>query len=1576
MTTVGQLKHDLDNLLSECRRKHSDIRTAVESALNEIKLVPPLQPIKDNEQLQHRLCIPFMMAVGAGSKLMAQGLSVLQRLIATKSLPENFAAELLQSFYKNDANSLPLDCQLKILQTIPALMQNYKIHGQNFLLLVAILCLLMNSGSSALSNTASATIQQVFSSLFDKLKEHKKGEDTTMVELSTPDSEKPSTFHLDALELECYKVFTDLSAIVSNDEREYFDPDIQIRRVAVLEIIENILSLNKQVFRTQEELISVCRVKTFPALLKVINSPTLHFPNVVRALRIVHLLIATQPDLLGVETEIVLSSTNHLLLDTEDTSSRSLSITNFSGETPSSQASTASQYWMKVLVLEMYKALFSDFEVLRALFVTHDTNEKGKNVVSEIFTVLNHFLETSLPQYFSEERGLPSSDNPTLSKQNAALKLPLLDHLDKSEPPASISRLYSAHLVLKVLTNVVDGVSEFVSSLSANSGSSSIETDVDFVTGFNETVFPEIFKLFQKFIHCSMDNDYFHSVVRALQRYTHAVGLLGLTEPRNKLLLLLSECVIKGPVKSEDSKQPNSNLYTLGESIVETLSSTIQAPASPHKRKDSLTETNPSKNGTTEDVLQNASRVFTSRQIICYRALTNLAISLGLTLQDSWRIIWVTFQWVDYFITGPDEHSGSASNKDLRKVPEPLINSQDTATIKTSRSKLLESISEYQAPAFEQMVSVLTLLYTKGPLPSDEIPICPYNRAYFVRQLLMIVTSYPSLLLDNKKVWDHITVSFASLATDRSIPQHTRNLYITSMNDVVVSVTKKGFQESDDTDSLAAMSLEAFIVFINKLFSLPKSEELLVSNCETEMHLTVLTTLRSLIDEFDDRFKNSWGLVFTLLGSVFHQYSSGDLQDNKLDEKKRLLISTSFDILKLILDEFLTTLPEEQLKTLIDTLMSFCSQEQDLNISFSAVSYFWSISDSIRSHMDNVSNSTDNLLEGVDNIKALESALDDCSKDSVAFYQGLNVYLLSRLSYLSADSRTHVREGAIQTLFQILDTHGKYLPSWKLVYDVVLPGVIDVSRWSNKVGSQQNDVLSAFNLVLSGVVAVLNKYMLNFEDAKTTDLKIKFWEKILKYFNDLLALNWKDLNLKIFESYQDLIMPLPKATNVPDKIINIVFDFWTNVPIEYDFVKPEYQDSLAVFNKSFLYLYPIAQPRLSLLDVSKVLSLLNQCARYPVLKASLNDAEKLTDVQKAVMQNLDIISKQEMRDEFNSVIIQHLCIILCYPYQTRTRIERKLKSKFEGRLKIPTFAAISEASLELMTSKIHGLKDLKVLLPEQGFEKVISSLIEAVSYKAQSRRSDSEKPQWVKCNDLILYLTERILAENLEDIKERSEVWHLLVDAVTVNFEDVKPKEEKESLAQYGDLSKKILPVLSQGSVKQDTALQQIIGRIYRQSFVYDMNGIEKELCAGNLENTISSLSSFSFEDCFGTTATLVPYPNRDLRLQCLADLFSFALGSDRSLGLAYRFALARASFCLRRVIAEQRLLNRKPMGKILEEELEVVLEGLKEVLQVRKDKFEGITTLLSKLAPFALKIDGSGKRIETILLKLHSSRV
>ena len=71
----------------------------------------------------------------------------------------------------SDATSAGLDVQLKILQALPSLLQNYSSDIKEDLLITALnICFTLQSSKNAIvNNTSAATLQQLVVSVFDKV---------------------------------------------------------------------------------------------------------------------------------------------------------------------------------------------------------------------------------------------------------------------------------------------------------------------------------------------------------------------------------------------------------------------------------------------------------------------------------------------------------------------------------------------------------------------------------------------------------------------------------------------------------------------------------------------------------------------------------------------------------------------------------------------------------------------------------------------------------------------------------------------------------------------------------------------------------------------------------------------------------------------------------------------------------------------------------------------------------------------------------------------------------------------------------------------------------------------------------------------------------------------------------------------------------------------------------------------------------------------------------------------------------------------------------------------------------------
>lgn len=74
------------------------------------------------------------------------------------------------------ASSAALDVQLKILQALPSLLQNYAVDLQGDLLVTTLnICFILQSSKNAIvNNTSAATLQQLVAAVFDKVTEEDK----------------------------------------------------------------------------------------------------------------------------------------------------------------------------------------------------------------------------------------------------------------------------------------------------------------------------------------------------------------------------------------------------------------------------------------------------------------------------------------------------------------------------------------------------------------------------------------------------------------------------------------------------------------------------------------------------------------------------------------------------------------------------------------------------------------------------------------------------------------------------------------------------------------------------------------------------------------------------------------------------------------------------------------------------------------------------------------------------------------------------------------------------------------------------------------------------------------------------------------------------------------------------------------------------------------------------------------------------------------------------------------------------------------------------------------------------------
>ncbi|CAK9436234.1 uncharacterized protein LODBEIA_P07920 [Lodderomyces beijingensis] len=1605
MSHVSQLLADLNSLASDSKKRHPDVRHSVDEAIKLLKHYKPTTPLAEiqDADTQKATSHSLTSACDTGNvKLNNIALPIINRLLLLRFIPSANLQSVMKSFA--ESSHLAVDIQLKILQCLP-LFSNYAndLTGSLIIDLIDICSNLTSSNRSPIvMNAASATLQQLFSDVFERAA-NSQGQRDCKVEVDSDE-----IIEVDQSSYEAYLILADLGRIITNNRPTYMKSSTHIKVLSALDICENLLHGHEKLFQTHQELAYLLRVEIVPSLLKMLDSQSKSYALIVRVLRIIQILLSSQLQNLKIEIEIIISFLNHILLDNEEDEE-------------------LRPRWEKILVLEMYKNLFHDFGAIKSIFQTYDHDNLKKDVLRELFTILDSYLQdinplrddiVRPPRALSEQQSGSSFSTRIMhiSRENSSLKTPILDHLDKSDPPATIPSTYPIYLIFEILVSFSVGVSDFVTSLSAaGEKANDIESDVDFINAIMESTASEVSLLYSQLLYTSTDNSIFQVLLKSFQRFTHTLGLLGIDSLRDKLLVVLSKTVIenvsrksiqqheqqqqqqqqgeydekqkemeiekeKEKEKGEESgsllEEQRKQLMAIGGSLVDTISATIQ---------NSTADNNNNENSASaSQAAALRPRNLNPRQVQCLRVLLSLASSLGSTLGRSWSVIWITLQWAAYFLEGADSFSGFSKNSQQAGV-SPQLNAADFEVIEVSYRKLFDSIAEIPPDAFKDLllcfIELSDAAFSDNSDNSDEVgkfglKQCPYNKSFPLSTISKVTELNPvRFIIEDDTNWEIVSAYFTKLSSNRNLSTSMRLFAATAYGKVVEVMAERGFNAKTDAiiEQTSVKTLKSLNLCLQELFGQGIAGELLMLNCETEIHLMILKTLHRLIEKYDSHYQSSWKQVFDILNTPFK--GAGDIHQSHLKDKFQLLLEHSFDTLKLILDEFLSTLPIQQLKFLVDTLVNFARQTNDLNISFSAVSYFWLVSDCFRSRLDSFSE--DRNIESIANWKSEGELVEfiDAQDECYASYFSLDLYLLLCLAKLSKEEmqRAQVREGAIHTFFQIIDAHGPILKqNWSIIYEIAIPNVVSICP--NSYSKEWSETL---RLLLEGFTTMYRKY---FTVAVDSNVVAK-WQIYVDYMQTLINFNLIEVNLIVFGALQDLLRaPISISSN--SQVTDLLFNLWSRVPVEYDLVNPEYQESVVSHMKVFQPLYRQLEPNLTIEQVDIISDLFNKTARYPVIPLSQLDDVKPSKLQAAILDNIREVEVDD--SQIQAAIAQLLTNIIVYPFGVKARIDQKLQNNpvVKKNYKIPTFTAVSFHALLLLDDKLKRYGYVKLLDNEKNLVRTMKALHEIVENKAGGQKrivneeSLGSQALWQRSQNLLLRIIESLLKRESDPSVE---LLNLITKSLTLTLrnedgEFLAASDEACKIEQYLQLKKVVVPQLVK--TENPAFVLEFLEEIYNTSYLYDLNEVEKNLILSNVKDNheaIEQLTTFSLHQFFGTTEPLHVFPNSKIRINCLKELYEFSTHPTSYKPVAEVYLLRRICFALRRTIADLKLVVRRPLPMIQLQELRLILEmldSLKEISLPNVHLSKKMNQLLIELIPHAKKVAGMGHVLSQILIK------
>ena len=668
--------------------------------------------------------------------------------------------EVLQAF--RECSTLALDIQLKVLQALPSLLQNYagSLTGELLVNAFQVCFLLYGSKTAVVSNTAAAALQQLVNSTLEKAALKDDGT-TDEPELEVPIGD--GTIWIHGAALDAYHLLDDV-CLLTDGQKPKVLLAASLSQNFGLELLESVLVNHADTVTTHPEQIHVLRQRLMPLIIKILSERA-SFSITVRTMRVLQLVLSRLLFALAEDCEMALSLLNHML------------------------DADAAILWKRALCLEVFRNIHSEPALVRSIYAHYDQADEKRNILrdhlgglvrlaSEKPAVIGLGQQSSIPssigqddtsgeQAAAQAGGLVGSigasvitadpNRPGISAQWSLIRTPCIEQLDKSEPP-NLPATYIYSLALTCITRFSDGLARFllpftvpVESKSKRKQSSVKEPEFsDSIDGSSsntiqkkqsfggrklpvnplslrdhvlysqittsghmvEHCWPALLAASSTYLNATMDSENYHGLIRSFQKFTQIAGLLDLATPRDAFLTTLGKHAVPALNSTSIMPQVSGRNSMTHEDLV---ASDHDPGASPIMR---------------QQPVETAIPTMSTRHLLCLRALLNLGIALGPFLKKSWAIILETLLQADLILsfsgpTGRKQAKRAASKAESEAAAEKADGSEDlgleVTAAETAASRLLENTADLSSDAFLDFVKCLcSLLHIEDTMQEGE----------------------------------------------------------------------------------------------------------------------------------------------------------------------------------------------------------------------------------------------------------------------------------------------------------------------------------------------------------------------------------------------------------------------------------------------------------------------------------------------------------------------------------------------------------------------------------------------------------------------------------------------------------------------------------------------------------------------------------------------------------------------------------------------------------------------------------------------------------------------------------------
>ncbi|WFD42076.1 Endocytosis and vacuole integrity protein [Malassezia psittaci] len=1171
---------ELQALAAETRRRHPEVRQAAENVLQRVRDTDhnsSIDAFGSDPSADQMLVQAIILAWKTkASKAVLIGLSLFQRSISLHLIPEAALGELLEVLHTLQSNvaRTDVDVQLKILQTIPALLADYPSITSKLLSNTLMLCfsLYTQSRVTVVSSTAAATLRQNIMTVFDKVHAEDRvfdaikagGEDAAAAApLPVHTAQMPDgNITLFPASSDAYFILVDLCSL-ANGEAASFLPLQTLSKTFVLELLESLLTNHARLFACSNakearhpELLYVLRSAACPFLLKAF-SETPSFPVSVRVMRLVRLLLRQFSEELILEIEILLRMVLKTLQDTKN-----------------------EPLWHRILALEVVRSLCADADFLHRLYSWYDAGNAGPDNVpsTPLFAGLvaslaaigaearSHLLvDLSLvspveegsgdePRSPAQDRsytlygaasaavagvrnaaeGLLSTRPEPLTSSSAPV-VQLLDQLDKVEapqpgaPPLPLTYmpllvLWShAHLAQSLAWSILSRYAEEFANVqiapSTLVPSDELVTDVAMLQLYSQ----EANDMLAFFLTVQTTDYIFDQTLLALSNFGQALGVLGLFQECDRVLGTLSNIAL-----------PNAAL---------------------------------------------AGSKLNKRNWAAQLALSATAIALAGSLGQRWRSVLQTLACALALNTEDSDGFVASTSKAAPSPPLALGNitgelngtislhflggfQSGTNHLRAELDRVFNHSFYLSDQEFVRFATILSNIATEQQphlLPKLEGTVLDQIDRVASANIQRIATELPEgawpPIVDNLfKVMDNATLSTGDRARAAAVFD---SIAYNTLRTIPSTAHKR------QRAILAALHRQA-------------CAEQWTGPVGLAVRKAAMDTLLHILEAQAHRLQAGWDLVFKMCRFVADQTSH--IRREGIAPAPSL--KTAFACVQLISSNYLASLNNEELKQCIASLPSFCVQTEDTNLALKANGVLWDITADVHRRQTTSEESVSSLW-----LFVLQRMCD-----------------IANLVEVGAD----VRNSAISSLFQVLvQYHTSLQPSdWTHVYYDILFPLYDAQAEQERSTNQQETSLA---LVVQGTARTL-------ENLTTVLSSDQMFFPIWSEFLDRLVSTYQEASSPVAQAGLDAMLKL--FTSLQASAPMTSEDLWQKnwsawVRIGSNLRKDTTSTNLVTLVALLEPLYTAISPNLADTHIEALLRTLENSVRYGIEDSDPSSARQL-----------------------------------------------------------------------------------------------------------------------------------------------------------------------------------------------------------------------------------------------------------------------------------------------------------------------------------------------------------------------------